>query len=311
VRLVQFTHPQTGGAPRVGLLVERGILDPGAAWDTSRGPFPPDPVTLLASHDARTLCRELLRKPSKTIVYHHNEVLLLAPLLRPNSFRDFYAFEEHVRNARGRRGLEVAEEWYRFPVFYFSNHSAIYGPGQGVPIPKSTAELDYELEIGCVIGRAGRDIPVEHAADYIAGFCVLNDWTARDIQREEMRVGLGPAKGKDFATSIGPAIVTPDEISASRSGKGYDLSMEARRNGVPLARGSWKTIHYSFEEMIARASRDAWLYPGDLIGSGTVGTGCILEIGPETAGGWLKEGDRIDLEIDGLGVLTNHLIARP
>jgi fumarylacetoacetate (FAA) hydrolase len=310
VRLVLFTHPQMGGGPRVGISTPQGILDPQSSWGSTHGPFPADPVTLLASRDARRLCEDLSRAPAGAVTFHPNEVSLLAPLLRPNSFRDFYAFEEHVRNARARRGLEVAAEWYRFPAFYFSNHSAIYGPGQAVPFPRDTAELDYELEIGCIIGLAGRDIPAERAAEHIAGYCVLNDWSARDIQREEMRIGLGPAKAKDFATSIGPAIVTADEIAGARSGKGYDLAMEARRNGATLARGSWKAIHYSFEEMIARASRDAWLYPGDLLGSGTVGTGCILEIGPESAGGWLQVGDRIDLEIEGLGVLTNHVIAR-
>jgi 2-keto-4-pentenoate hydratase/2-oxohepta-3-ene-1,7-dioic acid hydratase in catechol pathway len=238
-----------------------------------------------------------------------NEVTLLSPLLRPNSFRDFYAFEAHVKNARARRGLEVPPEWYRFPVFYFSNHSAIYGPGAGIPAPSDSSEVDFELEIGCVIGRSGIDIAVENAMDYVAGFCVLNDWSARDLQREEMKVGLGPAKGKDFGTSIGPALVTPDEIADRRAGKGYDLAMEARRNGSVLSSGRWSQIHYSFEEMIARASRDVRLYPGDLIGSGTVGTGCILEIGAEAVGGWLSPGDRIDLAIEGLGTLTNHLLA--
>ena len=311
MRLVQFLPAAGGGEPRVGILRDAGdILDPAAVWDVSFGPFPKDVITLLLSHEAREFCETLLARPERAdgVILHANDVLLLAPLLRPNSFRDFYAFEEHVRRARARRGLGVPEEWYRFPAFYFSNHSAIFGPGQGIPFPKETQALDFELEIGCVIGRAGHDIPAEEAGSHIAGYCVLNDWSARDIQREEMAVGLGPAKGKDFATSIGPALVTPDEIESARSGKGYDLAMVARRNGVTLSRGSWATIHWSFEEMIARASRDVWLYPGDLLGSGTVGGGSILELGSDESGGWLKAGDRCDLEIERLGVLSNHLI---
>ncbi len=308
MRIVQFVPAGKGGSPRVGIATAEGILDPAATWEKGRGPFPPDPITLLSSGEARRHCEMLLGDPSRAQTHGASEVALLSPLLRPNSVRDFYAFEEHVRRARAKRGLDVPEEWYQFPAFYFSNHSAIFGPGQAVPAPPHTQELDFELEIACVIGRPGRDIPTEDAHAYIAGYCIMNDWSARDIQRLEMRVGLGPAKGKDFATSIGPALVTPDEIAGARDGKGYDLEMEARRNGRLLARGNWSAIHWSFEEMIAWASRSVWLYPGDLLGSGTMGGGSILEIGPEAAGGWLRPGDRIDLAVSGLGLLTNHLI---
>lgn len=309
MRLVQFLDRAHPGSPRVGLLLDHGVLDPLSAWDQRRGPFPPDPVTVLAGHEARAHCEELLRAHDPGAVLPMNDVTLLAPVLRPNSFRDFYAFEAHVRNARARRGLDVPEEWYRFPVFYFSNHCAIYGPGAGVPAPSDAEEMDFELEIACVIGKSGIDIPEREASGYIAGFCVLNDWSARDVQREEMKVGLGPAKGKDFATSIGPSLVTPDEIESRRAGKGYDLTMEARKNGHVLSAGNWSQIHFSFEEMIARASRDVRLYPGDLLGSGTVGTGCILELGAEAAGGWLVPGDKVDLTVEGLGTLTNHVLA--
>jgi 2-keto-4-pentenoate hydratase/2-oxohepta-3-ene-1,7-dioic acid hydratase in catechol pathway len=307
LRLVLFVDAKTERAPRVGILTDKGILDPAAAWDPARGPFPPDAVAVIASDPARLHCEQILRDPTGVPSYAQDEVRLAAPLPRPNSFRDFYAFEEHVRNARARRGLAVPEEWGRIPVFYFSNHGAIFGPEEKIRAPRATRQLDFELEIGCVIGRPGRDIPVKEASGYIAGYCVLNDWSARDIQAEEMKVGLGPAKGKDFATSIGPALVTPDEIDDARSGKGYDLAMTARRNGRLISRGSWKSIHWSFEEMIARASCDVRLRPGDLLGSGTVGTGCILELGPEAAGGWLEAGDRIDLEIERLGLLSNTI----
>ena len=229
------------------------------------------------------------------------------PVLPVRSFRDFYAFEEHVRTARGRRGLEMVPEWYDFPVFYFSNADAILAPWQQLSAPPYGEWLDFELEVGCVIGRSGRDIPVEEAEDYVAGYCVLNDWSLRDVQRQEMKVGLGPAKGKDFATSLGPHLVTPDELADRRSGKGYDLAMTAEVNGWEVSRGNWKTIHFGFAEMIARASQGVFLRPGDLLGSGTVGTGCILERGPEAVGGWLKPGDRVELNIERLGTLHTHI----
>lgn len=236
------------------------------------------------------------------------EVKLLAPLPRPASLRDFYAFEQHVATAARNRGRDVPPEWYNIPVFYFSNHTAIYGPDADVPMPRSHA-LDYELEIACVIGRAGRDILAEDAEEYIAGYLVMNDWSARDLQRDEMSVGLGPAKGKDFATSLGPMLVTPDELEAYALGDGrYNLTMLARVNGVERSRGNFRDIYYTFGQMIARASQDVTLYPGDVIGSGTVGTGCLLEL-TAGAGPWLEEGDMVELEVEGLGLLRNRVVA--
>jgi fumarylacetoacetate (FAA) hydrolase len=226
---------------------------------------------------------------------------------RVRTFRDFYAFENHVKTARARRGLEMIPEWYDFPVFYFSNPSAVYGDGNTIPYPHGAEWLDYELEVAAIIGKQGINIPVHEAETYIAGYTILNDWSARDVQRKEMAVGLGPAKGKDFATSLGPTLVTPDKLEDRRSGKGYDLTMVARVNGKELSRGNWNTLYFSFTEMIARASENVMLYAGDVIGSGTVGTGCILELGPETVGGWLKVGDVVELEIERLGVLKNTI----
>jgi fumarylacetoacetate (FAA) hydrolase len=240
-------------------------------------------------------------------VYAADQVTLHCPLAAAevNSFRDFYAFEGHVKTARARRGLAMIPEWYELPVFYFSNHRVISGPGAVIPTPRYTQALDFELEVAAVIGRPGQDIAPEDAEAYIAGYTILNDWSARDVQRKEMAVGLGPAKGKDFATTLGPGLVTPDALADRRAGKGYDLVMTARRNGLDLSRGNWRDLYWSFGEMIARASDGVMLYPGDVIGSGTVGTGCILEIGPENAGGWLVPGDVIELEIERLGVLRN------
>lgn len=236
-----------------------------------------------------------------------DEVRLVAPLPRPNSLRDFYAFEQHVATANRNRGRDVPYAWYEMPVFYFGNHMAIYGPGADIPLPRTKA-LDYELEIACVIGRAGRDIAEEDAEEYIAGFTIMNDWSARDLQREEMAVGLGPAKGKDFATALGPWLVTPDELSDVALGDGrYNLPMLARVNGEERSRGNFRDIYYTFAQMIARASRDATLYPGDVLGSGTVGTGCLLEL-TAGQGPWLEPDDVVELEIARLGVLKNRVI---
>ncbi len=242
-----------------------------------------------------------------------SEVETVLPYAPIRSFRDFYAFEQHVRSARQRRGLEMVPEWYAAPTFYFSNTTGIVGPNAPIHKPTATNELDYELEIAAVIGQAGRDIPVEEADRYIAGFTILNDWSARDVQRQEMKVGLGPAKGKDFATSIGPYLVTPDELEAQvlpdqSRGKRYDLTMTAQVNGKEYSRGNAKEMNWTFAEMIAYASRDATLRPGDLIGSGTVGTGCITEF-PEGTYPWLQPGDVVRLEIEGLGVLENPVVA--
>src|SRR6185437_8669746 len=191
------------------------------------------------------------------------------PVLRPPAVRDFMAFEEHVANARRQRGSEVPKEWYEVPVFYFSNPHAMYGDGDEVPYPEGTHELDYELECAAIIGAEGK----------IGGFTVMNDWSARDLQRQEMRVGLGPAKGKDFATSLGPVLVTPDEFDGT----------------------SGAMIH-KWDALLAQSARNTILAPGDVIGSGTVGNGCILEHGD---GRWLQRGDVVELEIEGIGVLRN------
>jgi fumarylacetoacetate (FAA) hydrolase len=214
------------------------------------------------------------------------QVDLRPPVLRPPSVRDFMAFEEHVANARRQRGSDVPQEWYEIPVFYFSNPHAIYGDGDAIPYPEGTQELDYELECAAIIGAEGK----------IGGFTVMNDWSARDLQRREMRVGLGPAKGKDFATSLGPVLVTTDELD------GASGEMVARVNGEERSRGNLSAMYHKWDALLAQAARNTVLAPGDVIGSGTVGTGCILEHGD---GRWLQRGDAVELEIEGIGVLRN------
>lgn len=236
-----------------------------------------------------------------------DQVRVLAPLPRPASLRDFFAFEAHIAAARRQHGREVPPQWYRFPAFYFGNHGAIYGPDARLPMPQSEA-LDYELELACIIGREGRDIPEEEASEYIAGYTIMNDWSARDTQAEEWPIGLGPAKAKDFATSLGPYLVTPDELEIYADDDGQlSLTMLARVNHVERSRGNSATMHYTFAQMIAHASRDATLYPGDVLGSGTVGTGCLLEL-TGGYGPWLERGDIVELEITGLGSLRNQIV---
>jgi fumarylacetoacetate (FAA) hydrolase len=223
--------------------------------------------------------------------YALEDVDLRPPVLRPPSVRDFYAFEQHVRSARERRGLQLPREWYEIPVFYFSNPAAIFGPEDVIPYPEGTRELDYELEVAAVIGSDGE----------IGGFTVMNDWSARDLQRAEMRVGFGPSKGKDFATSLGPVLVTPDEFD------GLSGAMVARVNGEERSRGNLVDMYHSWAAVVGHAARNTRLLPGDVLGSGTVGTGCILEHGD---GRWLQPGDVVELEVEGIGVLRNTVGSR-
>lgn len=277
--------------------------------EASNGKLPDNMLAFIQNHEQYM---ELIEKnqelfEARDFSYPLGEVTLKAPLPNPRSVRDFYAFEQHVKTARENRGLEMIPEWYEIPVFYFTNHLAIKGPNEEIRRPKECGWLDYELEIACVIGKEGRNIKAEDAEQHIFGFFIMNDWSARDLQRKEMKVGLGPAKGKDFATSFGPYLITKDELESRKAGKGYDLEMAARVNGKELSKGNMKDLYYSFGEMIERASAGTALYPGEVIGSGTVGTGCILELGTDVHR-WLEPGDEVELEITGLGVLKNKII---
>jgi len=328
MKLLTFHLNESPGRLLLGAWVNGAVVDLAVARTWAQGaralPLEPLPGTLLeliyAGEDAWRYAYELVQAlgdqdPTRLkgaqrarAGYRPSEVTLYPPLPRPNSLRDFYAFEQHVKTANANRGREVPPEWYAMPVFYFSNHNAIYGPDETVPCPASSQALDYELEVACVIGKAGRDIAPDEAEEYIFGYTILNDWSARDVQRQEMRVGLGPAKGKDFASSLGPWIVTPEELAGQHAGRPgvYNLAMVARVDGVERSRGSWADLHFSFGQMIARASADAWLLPGDVIGSGTVGSGCLLEL-TAGQGPWLQPGSVVELEVEGLGVLRNRV----
>jgi len=245
----------------------------------------------------------------KPIAVKEDEVQLLSPIPNPQSFRDFYAFEQHVRSARKLRGLDMHPDWFKIAIFYFSNPAALYGHGEDIPYPKGTNELDFELEFSVVIANGGSDIAAKDADRYIAGYMICNDWSARDLQREEMAMSLGPAKGKDFASSFGPYMVTPDELEDAWSDDGkLHLRMTCHVNDKLISDGNTNDLYHPFTKMIERASMNAKLLPGDILGSGTVGTGCILELRPENVGGWIQKGDVVRMEVERLGVLENKIV---
>lgn len=237
-------------------------------------------------------------------------VQLLAPVPEPPSIRDFYAFEAHVATARRSRGLEMEPDWYDLPVFYFTNPAAVLGPDVPVTPPPGTSELDYELEVAAVIGVECHDVVAADWLDVVAGFTIMNDWSARDLQRREMALGLGPAKGKDFATSLGPVLVTPSQLlDGTGAPRGV---MTASVNGVEWSRGQLSDLHHGWGALIAHASRGTRLRPGDVIGSGTVGTGCILELGlvhGRDRYPYLQPGDQVALAVEGIGRLVNTVAA--
>lgn len=268
----------------------------------------PTLLELLQDPKGMTKARQALE--SSQTGFALDAVTLLPPVPNPPTLRDFYAFEQHVKAARATRGLKMMPEWYEIPAFYFSNTSELYGHDAAIPYPTHSKALDFELEIACVIGREGKDISVDEAAEFVAGYMIMNDWSARDFQQLEMKVNLGPAKGKDFATSLGPWLVTPDELALRRTGSGaserYDMTMLARVDGEEISHGNFKQIYYGFPQLIAYASRNARLRPGDVVGSGTVGTGCLLEVGTGVHA-WLQRGETVELEVEGIGVLRNRV----
>ena len=259
------------------------------------------PGAMKTARETIAFCEQsgIRRGPNEeTLVYDPAVVMLLAPLPNPASVRDFYAFEAHVKKGFEKRGEPMPAEWYQIPVYYRSGHHNIVGTGQDVPWPSFTQKFDYELELAAVIGKKGANIPAAEARQYIAGFTVMNDFSARDIQRQEMKVRLGPAKGKEWCTALGPYLVTPEEI-----GDPYNLTMTARINGELWSEGNSNAMYWKFEQMIEFLSKDDTIHPGDVIGSGTVGTGCGLELDR-----WVKRGDVMELEIEKIGTLRNRVV---
>jgi fumarylacetoacetate (FAA) hydrolase len=255
-------------------------------------------------------------QPKEEIFYE-----ILAPVPHPTSCRDGYAFRQHVAAARRNRKVDMIAEFDQYPIFYFTNHNAIQGPGEIACMPDHFQKLDFELEVAIVIGKKGRNIKAAEADEYIAGYMIMNDMSARTLQMEEMLLNLGPAKGKDFSTVIGPWLVTPDELEAYKVapkaghvGNSYDLKMTCRVNGIEVSAGNMADMDWTFAEIIERCAYGVDVLPGDVIGSGTVGTGCFLELNgtgllndPNFKPQWLQAGDAVEMEITGLGSLTNTI----
>jgi len=242
------------------------------------------------------------------------DVELISPVPNPPSVRDAYAFRQHVATARRNRGLEMIAEFDEIPIFYFTNHNAVFGEGNFPVLQRHTEKLDFELECAAVIGKGGRNISVSDADDYIAGFMIMNDLSARVLQMQEMKLNLGPAKGKDFGSTFGPWLVTKDELEtykqSSPDGDRYDLKMKAFVNNIQVSGDTLSNMTWTFAQIIERVSYGVDIFPGDIIGSGTCGTGCFLELNGSkiTDNQWLNSGDTVSLEIDGLGILTNKIV---
>ncbi|MEH7549203.1 MULTISPECIES: fumarylacetoacetate hydrolase family protein [Bacillaceae] len=302
MKLVTFYNQD--GQMRAGWLDGDRVID---MKNASKGELPDNMADFVKNNAKYLPILEALAASEGHPFYSLEEIRLTAPLPNPVTFRDFVAFETHVKNATKRAGDTVAPEWYEMPIFYFSNPHAMKGSEEEVKRPAKCIRLDYELELACIIGKQGTNIKSNDADDYIFGYTILNDWSARDLQMKEMKVLLGPAKGKDFATSMGPYILTKDQLEPYATNGRFDLEMTAAVNSEILSKGNFKDIYYTFGDMIERASEEVTLYPGDIIGSGTVGFGCIMELGPEVHR-WLEPGDEVELSVTGLGSLKNKII---
>jgi len=319
MKLVTYTY---AGATQLGIIQNDNI------WPTQQlnSALPNNMLAFLQGGEsimelAKTIDQQLKINPNLAEPIKVAEVKLEAPVPNPTSCRDGYAFRQHVAAARRNRGVPMIEEFDQYPIFYFTNHNAIQGPGEIYCMPDHFQKLDFELEAAIVIGKKGRNITAAEADNYIAGYMIMNDMSARTLQMEEMLLNLGPAKGKDFSTVIGPYFVTADELEsykipakAGHVGNSYNLAMKCWVNGVLVSEGSVGDMDWTFAEIIERCAYGADILPGDVIGSGTVGTGCFLELNgtgllndknfkPQ----WLQAGDVVEMEIDGLGRLSNTI----
>jgi fumarylacetoacetate (FAA) hydrolase len=295
---------------RLGILKGNDVVDAALA---SNNVLPSSIIEFLEGGEKNLdIARKLVE--SSDASHSIDEVTLLSPVPRPPSMRDGYAFRQHVEAARRNRGVEMIPEFDLFPVFYFTNHHGVIGGGPMQVMPEHLKRLDFELEAAIVIGKKGRNIKASEADEYVAGYTIMNDWSARYLQMEEMKLSLGPAKGKDFATALGPWLVTKDELESKRikseNGDRYDLTMTCTLNGKELSRGNLKDMTWTFAQIIERASYGVTLHPGDVIGSGTVGTGCLLELNGSkiTDNLWVQVGDEVTCTIDMLGSLTNTVV---
>lgn len=323
MKFVSYLNKKEG---RLGILYNDKVYDLQKSASSIKFKLPSTMKKFLEGEDeTMKLARkvfEAIKKGKIKSMLNYNSIKILSPVPHPTSLRDGYAFRQHVFTARRNRGVEMIPEFDQFPIFYFGNHNAIFGQGNVKVEDDHLRGCDFELECAVVMGKKGKNIPSSKADEYIAGYMIMNDLSARVLQMEEMKLSLGPAKGKDFSTTLGPWLVTPDELEPylvkTKFGNKYNLEMIAKHNGKQISSGNVNQMDWTFAEIIERASYGVTLYPGDVIGSGTVGTGCYLELngtwaieakekGKEYKPIWLNDGDEIELEITGLGVLRNKI----
>jgi len=326
MKLVRFIPKCLGIPPRIGVLQKNIVVDLAASFraylyarnlSSKEGAYrladtllpgkmlefiENGPLSMEAAHNALQFIKEEgeTNVLGEKTTFQDDEVQLLSPIEKSYSLRDFLSFELHLKNARARRGKEVPSVWYEIPIYYKGNVSSIVGPEDAIEWPSYSNFMDYELEMACIIGKSGKNISKEEAEDHIFGYTIMNDFSARDMQFKETEGGLGPAKGKDFATAFGPYIITKDELPDP-----YHLRMTAKINGELWSDGNSNSMYRKFTDMIAYASQDENISAGDIFGSGTVGNGCGLELGKQ-----LKDGDIIELEIEHLGVLKNQVFTK-
>lgn len=321
MKLISYVHEELD---RVAILHGDKVYD----LESLGKIFPDNMADFLAGEDEMMIQAKQYNEKIKageiksSLAKNLSELILLSPVPHPTSCRDGYAFRQHVDAARKNRGVEMIPEFDQYPVFYFTNHHAIYGPGDVDCMPDHFQQLDFELEAAIVIGKQGRNIRAYEADDFIAGYMIMNDLSARVLQMEEMKLNLGPAKGKDFATVLGPYMITPDELEPflveaknGHTGKQYRLNMKCHVNGKLVSEGYMSDMDWTFAELIERASYGVDLLPGDVIGSGTVGTGCFLELNGtgkrldlNYKAQWLQPNDVVTMEIDALGKLENRIV---
>ena len=294
MKLVSFQHKESKKSSS-GILLEDNILDLGKTFNF-------DSINEIVNEIDLNCFNKISIEA----------VIFISPIINPTSLRDAYAFRQHVEAGRKSRGLEMIPEYDKFPVFYYGNHNAIGGSGQVLINKNQSKKLDYELEVAAIIGKRGKNISVSDADDYIMGYTIMNDFSARHLQKEEMKLSLGPAKGKDFLTTLGPYIITKDELDdkciTGEFGNRYDLNMYAYLNGELLSKDNFKNISWTFAQIISRISDGTEIYPGDVIGSGTCATGCLLELNQTNKTNiWMNDGDEIKLVIDRMGSLVNTI----
>lgn len=323
MRLVTYlkNKKDTALGLHVGEMGAGQIIDLNFALDFLKITEKPADMLTIISDESRWLppCQKILQADSEkklppAAYLEERNTTLLSPIPRPLSMRDGYAFRQHVESARKGRGLPMIPEFDHFPVFYFTNHLAVTGPGDIPVSPKAQERLDFELEAAIVIGKPGKNISASQADQHIFGYMIMNDWSARELQTQEMKLNLGPAKGKDFATSLGPYLVTRDELQpyavVGPQGERHRLGMRAFINDKQYSNGNMQDMNWTFAQIIERASYGVQLHSGEVIGSGTVGTGCLMELNLSkiTDNVWLKPGDTIRIEIDHLGTLENRIV---